>query len=98
MTTRHLLPILAVLLASAPSLAKEKSHGESAPSGDRADRQALEREARRACLSGEYVKGVALLSDLFVDSKDPNYIFNQGRCFEQNLRFEEAIGRFGECA
>lgn len=55
-----------------------------------------EREARMACLSGDPAKGVALLSALFVDTKDPTYIYNQGRCFEQNRRFEEAIGRFEE--
>jgi hypothetical protein len=55
-----------------------------------------ERTARLACLSGDYTKGVAILSELFVDTKDPTYIFNQGRCFEQNLRYEEAIGRFQE--
>jgi hypothetical protein len=91
---RHLLPPLALLLASSPSLAKEKSRGEQVTSGG--DRQAMERDARRACLNGDYAKGVALLSELFLDSKDPNYIFNQGRCLEQNLRFEEAIGRFRE--
>jgi hypothetical protein len=85
---------LALLLASSPSLAKEKSRGEPTPSG--AERQAMEREARRACLNGEYANGVALLSELFLDSKDPNYIFNQGRCLEQNLRLEEAIARFRE--
>ena len=35
-------------------------------------------------------------SKLFVDTKDPTFIYNQGRCFEQNLRYEEAIGRFQE--
>jgi hypothetical protein len=38
-----------------------------------------------------------MLSELFVDTEDPTYIYNQGRCFEQNLRYEEAIGRFQEC-
>ena len=55
-----------------------------------------ERTARMACLSGDYVKGVAILSELFVDTEDPAYIYNQGRCFEQNLRYQEAIGRFQE--
>jgi hypothetical protein len=32
-----------------------------------------------ACLSGDYTKGVAILSELFVDTKDPTYLFNQGR-------------------
>jgi hypothetical protein len=49
-----------------------------------------------ACLSGDYGKGVAILSELFVDTKNPTYIFNQGRCFEQNHRYEDAISRFEE--
>jgi hypothetical protein len=55
-----------------------------------------ERTARMSCLSGDYAKGVALLSELFVDSRNPTYIYNQGRCFEQNRRYEDAIGRFQE--
>ena len=55
-----------------------------------------ERMARMACLSGDFAKGVAILSELFVDTEDPAYIFNQGRCFEQNRRYEDAIARFQE--
>ena len=54
------------------------------------------RTARMACLSGDYAKGVAILSELFVDTKSPTYIYNQGRCFEQNGRWVEAIARFEE--
>jgi len=57
---------------------------------------AKERAAKRACLSGDYAKGVALLSDLYIDTDDPTYIFNQGRCFEQNGRYQDAITRFRE--
>ena len=55
-----------------------------------------ERTARLACLSGDFAKGVAILSELFVDTEDPAYIYNQGRCFEQNRRYEDAITRFQE--
>ena len=58
--------------------------------------ESKERAARMACLSGDYAKGVALLSELFVDTKDPTYIYNQGRCFEQNRRYEDAVARFQE--
>ncbi len=61
-----------------------------------ATRQARERLARKACLNGDYAKGVDILSDLFVDTKDPTYIFNQGRCLEQNRRYEDAVARFEE--
>jgi hypothetical protein len=61
-----------------------------------ASEDAKERAARKACLSGNYKKGVEILSDLFVATEDPVFIYNQGRCFEQNGRFEEAINRFRE--
>lgn len=57
---------------------------------------AKERAARTACLAGDYQKGVASLAELFVQTKDPTYIFNQGRCFEQNGRYQQAIDRFRE--
>jgi tetratricopeptide (TPR) repeat protein len=61
-----------------------------------ADRQARGRAAHKACLNGNYEEGVSLLSDLFLDTHDPTYLYNQGRCLEQNRRFEDAIARFTE--
>ena len=61
-----------------------------------AGQDALAREARTACLAGDYEKGVTILSELFVSSRDPTHIFNQGRCFQQNSRYREAISRFQE--
>lgn len=61
-----------------------------------ANRQAQEKAARKACLNGDYAKGVEILSDLFVETKDPTYIYNQGRCFEQNRKYEDALARFEE--
>lgn len=58
--------------------------------------QALEKQAKKACLSGDYAKGVSILADLFVDTNDPNYLYNQGRCYEQNLHYAEAAERFKE--
>jgi tetratricopeptide (TPR) repeat protein len=55
-----------------------------------------DKAAKKACLAGDYAKGVSILSDLYADTNDPNYIFNGGRCFEQNGRYEEAILRFRE--
>jgi hypothetical protein len=68
----------------------------AAPLARAAGTEAKERAARKACLSGDYAKGVEILSDLFIDTKDSTHIFNQARCFEQNSRFEEAISRFRE--
>ena len=73
---------MGLVLATSPALA--------------ASRQAQELTARTSCLSGDYAKGVAILSELFVDTKDATYIFNQGRCFEQNSRYQDAIARFQE--
>jgi tetratricopeptide (TPR) repeat protein len=54
------------------------------------------KEARMACLLGDYAKGVAILAELFVESRDPTYLFNQARCYQQNGRNQEAIDRFRE--
>jgi tetratricopeptide (TPR) repeat protein len=79
---RAVIAISLLTLAAAPALA--------------AGKQAKERAARKACLNGDYAKGVSILSELFVDTKDPTYLFNQGRCFEQNHRYEDALSRFEE--
>jgi len=59
-------------------------------------RDAKERTARTACLAGDYAQGVRLLSELFVATKNWTFIYNQGRCFEQNRRYDDAIARFQE--
>jgi tetratricopeptide (TPR) repeat protein len=61
-----------------------------------AAKDSKERAAKTACLAGDYAKGVALLAELYVKTNDINYLFNQGRCFEQNGKYEEAIVRFRE--
>jgi tetratricopeptide (TPR) repeat protein len=57
---------------------------------------AKKRAAKTACLAGDYTKGVALLAEIYVDTNNPIYLFNQGRCFQQNGRYEEAVTRFRE--
>lgn len=61
-----------------------------------ATKEAKERAAKKACLTGDAVTGVAILTDLYLDTSDTTYLFNQGRCFEQNRRYEDAVGRFRE--
>jgi hypothetical protein len=58
--------------------------------------EAKGRAAKIACLSGDYAKGVALLAEMFVSTGNAIHLFNQGRCFEQNGKYEEAIVRFRE--
>jgi hypothetical protein len=55
-----------------------------------------DKQAMKACLSGDYVKGVSILADLFIDTGDATYLYNQGRCYEQNVRYVEAAERFRE--
>jgi hypothetical protein len=59
-------------------------------------REALENSARKACMMGDYQKGIDILSDLFLETKVITYVYNQGRCLEQNHRWEEALDRFLE--
>lgn len=59
-------------------------------------RLARERAAKKACITGDVRKGIDLLGDLFVETNDATYVYNQGRCFEQNHRWEDAIDRFRE--
>jgi hypothetical protein len=59
-------------------------------------KKAKDRAARTACLSGNVQKGIDILSHLYVRTMDPIFLYNQGRCFEQNGRYEDAIPRFRE--
>jgi hypothetical protein len=78
--------IPAALLLSSSQAAASKRPG----------RQTKERLAQKACLAGDPAKGVEILAELYVDTNDITWIFNQGRCYEQNRRYEDAIGRFRE--
>jgi TolA-binding protein len=74
----------------------EKRSATTDPAADNTSKEGKERAARKACLTGEPAAGVAILTDLYLDTKDPTHLFNQGRCFEQNQHYQEAIGRFRE--
>lgn len=79
---------LALLILFGPLFAVPDAHA--------ASRESQERAAKKACLLGDTAKGVEILTDLYVDTNNPIYIFNQGRCYEQNSRYEQAIGLFRE--
>jgi hypothetical protein len=68
----------------------------AAVSAQAASEESRERAAKKACLAGDVAKGVAILAELYVRTEDPVFIFNQGRCFEQNGKYDEAIIRFRE--
>ena len=55
-----------------------------------------ETQSRSECLAGRFQAGVDLLAQMFAETGDANYIYNQGRCYEQNGKFSEAILRFRE--
>jgi hypothetical protein len=55
------------------------------------NREAREREARKACFTGNVDRGVELLVDLYGETGHPNYIYNQARCFERNGRYDQAL-------
>jgi tetratricopeptide (TPR) repeat protein len=57
---------------------------------------AKEKAAKKACATGDFVKGVDILADLFVDTNEFSYVYNQGRCYQQANRWEQAISRFRE--
>jgi hypothetical protein len=83
-------------VAAAVTVVLLAANGRGALAAGKTTRQAKERTARKSCLSGDWAKGIDILADLFVDSHDPTYIFNQGRCLEQNHRYEDAIEKFKE--
>jgi hypothetical protein len=53
-------------------------------------------EAKTACAAGEVQKGVRLLAELYTATDDPTWIFNQGRCYQQNGHPAQALPRFKE--
>jgi tetratricopeptide (TPR) repeat protein len=55
-----------------------------------------ETQAQIECLAGRYQAGVDLLARMFAETQNANYIYNQGRCYEQNGKLDEAILRFRE--
>jgi hypothetical protein len=68
----------------------------SVGSSHAASLDARERAARKACMTGNPSKGVEILADLYIDTRDATYIYNQGRCLEQNHKCDDAIERFRE--
>ena len=54
-------------------------------------REAREREARKACFTGNVERAVEILVDLYVETQHPTYIYNQARCFERNGKYDQAL-------
>jgi hypothetical protein len=66
-------------------------HARAAAEEDPRPRQAL-----TACAGGEATKGIAILADLYAETRNPAFVFNQGRCYQQNGQLERAADRFRE--
>jgi hypothetical protein len=58
--------------------------------------KAREKSAKKACAMGDFRKGVEVLAELYVDTDDATYVYNQGRCYEQNHQWSSAVDRFRE--
>ncbi|HEX7508685.1 MAG TPA: hypothetical protein VF550_18075 [Polyangia bacterium] len=82
------------LLASLATIASASRQAEAASKTEK--RTTMEKAAKKACITGDVRKGIDLLGDLYVETNDATYIFNQGRCFEQNHLWSDSIDRFKE--
>ena len=60
------------------------------------ERDPRELEAKKACLGGRPDRGIELLAEMYAETNDPTYIYNQGRCYQQNGKPREALTRFRE--
>jgi tetratricopeptide (TPR) repeat protein len=78
-----------VLIAAVPARADE-------PVRSDAQNDPRVAQARTACLAGDVQQGIRLLAELFTATNDPGWLFNQGRCYQQNGMVEMAISRFRE--
>jgi hypothetical protein len=54
------------------------------------------RDALGACSGGDVKKGVAILGELYAETRNPAFVFNQARCYQQNGQLEPAKQRFSE--
>src|SRR4051812_26823182 len=80
----------AVLVAT---LVVPASLAHAAPPRTREQREA---DARKACAAGHVEEGIEILADLYAGYSHPNYIYNQGRCYQENGKGEQAVARFRE--
>ncbi len=88
MRTPILLSALLLSLAWLPLARASNPKGSSA--------NARAKAAKIACAAGDFRKGVEILAVLYVETNDANWIYNQGRCYEQNHQWTSAIDRFRE--
>lgn len=89
---RHRLFALAVVLVG--SLSAGWARVAFAQPLDEATLEAREGEAKRACDAGQVPDGVRALDELFRRTGDGTYMFNIGRCYQQNGQLDQALPHF----
>jgi tetratricopeptide (TPR) repeat protein len=77
---------------SSPLLAQQRDPREL----EAQELQAQELQAKKACLAGRPDRGIELLAELYAETNDATYIYNQARCYQQNGRAQDAATRFRE--
>jgi len=87
---RCVLPSIALVIATIAI--GRVAHADDAPAGE--DKRPM--AALSACASGDVAKGIAILGELYAESRNPAYVYNQGRCFQKNGQLEQARVRFDE--
>src|SRR6185295_18592 len=63
---------------------------------DARELEARELQAKKACLASRPDRGIELLAELYAETNDATYIYNQARCYQQNGRAQDAATRFRE--
>jgi hypothetical protein len=86
------VPVSIAFLLSSIAICGIARAGDAPPFGE--DRRPT--AALSACASGDTAKGVAILGELYAESRNPAYVFNQGRCYQKNGQLEQARVRFDE--
>ena len=87
MTAGACVSLCLLVLSAAPARASQETKQVQSPI------EVREGAAKQACASGQLDEGVRILAQLFAETDDGNYIFNQARCYEQNGRPQEATLR-----
>ena len=87
--------VLTALLVDALAFGRVARADEPA-AGQAANEDKRPTAALAACASGDVAKGIGILGELYAESRNPAYVFNQARCYQKNNKLEEARGAFTE--
>jgi hypothetical protein len=83
------LPLLALLLAPLPAMARQ---GGAAPSAV----EDLDQKAKRLFVAGKYAEAIDILARLYTDTGNPIYLRNIARCYQRLRDADRAIASFEE--